>query len=101
PLDRMIPGASLTLNLMDQTSSVTDPITGRKRPLSNLQAWTAGAAFRQDLTRQDLAWGVDYSGGSATRQYLLSEADETPPTTAPSVDAYAERRLGPFTLRLM
>lgn len=101
PLDRVIPGASLTLNLMGQTSSVTDPITGRKRPLSNLQTWTAGAAFRQDLTKQDLAWGIDYSGGSATRQYLLSEADETPPTTAPSVDAYVERRLGPFALRLM
>ena len=102
PLDQMMKGATLTLNLMGQTSAVTDPITGRRRPLSNLQTWTASAAFRQDLTALDLAWGIDYSGGSVTRQYLLSEADETPPTTGPSLDAYVERnRLGPFTLRLM
>jgi hypothetical protein len=101
PLDKVMTGASLTLSLMGQTSAVTDPVTGRKRPLSNLQTWTASLAFRQDLPARDLAWGIDGSGGSATPQYLLSEADSTPPTTGPTFDAYVERsRLGPFTLRL-
>ncbi len=100
PLDGVMPGAALTLNLMDQSSAVTDPITGLKRPLSNLATYTSSTSFRQDLPAHDLAWGFDYTDASQEPQYLLSEVDET--RASPALDFYVERhRMGPFTLRLV
>ena len=100
PLDRVVPGATLTMNLMDQSSSVTDPITGLKRPLSNLATYTSSTSFRQDLPAHELAWGFDYTDASEAPQYLLSEVDET--RAGPALDFYVERHsLGPFTLRLV
>jgi len=102
PIDRMLPGAGLTLSAMMQSSTVTDPVTGRRRPLSNLATYTATAALRQDLPARDLAWGIDVNTASATPQYLLGEADKTPAASKPNIDLYAERnRIGPFTLRVM
>jgi len=60
--------ATLKINGTRQHTEVTDPITGVTRPFQRDEDWDYHLDFRQDLPRQDLAWGWDYgrSGSEST-----------------------------------
>ncbi len=99
PLDRVLPGASLTLAVMRQTSRVIDPVNGLPRPLSNLAGYSNTISFRQNLSKRDLAWGFDYKNADWQTKYLLAETDAT--RASPALGLWMERSgVGPCTLRL-
>ena len=98
PLDRLLPKASLTLNMVRQTSRVTDPVTGRARPLSNLPTYSDTVTFRQDFPKHHLAWGFDYTDADYLTKYQLTNLDTT--RASPMLNLYVERsQLGAFTIR--
>ncbi|WP_156035732.1 hypothetical protein [Caulobacter sp. UNC358MFTsu5.1] len=99
PLDRLIPGGSMQIDLMGQTTRVTDPVTGRKRIISALARTTHAVSFRQDVPRRHLAWGLDYTDASSQTKFKLAETDTT--QDASTLNLYVERNaLGPYSLRL-
>lgn len=99
PLDRLLPKASVTLNLMRQDSRVTDPVTGRPRPLSNLPTYSDTITFRQDFPKHHLAWGFDHIDTDYLTKYRFAGVDAA--RVSPMLNLYIERsRLGAFTLRV-
>ncbi len=59
PLDQLwLKNARIDANGSWQTSSVSDPLTGADRALSNERGWRVAATIRQDLRRAKLAWSV-------------------------------------------
>lgn len=61
PLDKAhIPGGRFTFKNDWNQSSVTDPTTGRKRPISGVRPTQANVGFEQDLTRYKLQWGINW-----------------------------------------
>ena len=79
-------GAVLTANVTWQESEVTDPLTGRSRPISDFQELVWNAGFRQDLPR--VAWGANYSSKAETSTWLLHEIDRR--RESPSLEAFVE-----------
>jgi hypothetical protein len=75
PLDRLFPGATLTLNATLQQAEVTDPITGRQRPLSEFAELDIDAEFRQDFAAAKLAWGVEVNKRSEIQFYRRGEVE--------------------------
>jgi hypothetical protein len=92
---RGLRGAALTADVTWQRSEVVDPLTGEKRPISEFQGLLVAAGIRQDLPR--LAWGINYTGKSAARSYLLREIDRR--RASPSLDLFLEAPV-PRGLRL-
>ncbi|MBN9318849.1 MAG: TonB-dependent receptor [Caulobacterales bacterium] len=94
PLKRLgLGGAMLKggFTLLDQT--VTDPLTGRERPLSYTAQRMADLHFTQDFPQWNTNWGLDllYRGGVTVYRPF---GDET--TAAwPRLNVYVERRLRP------
>jgi outer membrane receptor for ferrienterochelin and colicins len=66
-------GARLDASLQLQESSVKDPLTGEKRPISNSMQREASLALRHDVPRSDWAWGADASHYYAALNYRLTE----------------------------
>ncbi|MEK6371612.1 MAG: TonB-dependent receptor [Acidobacteriota bacterium] len=66
-------GARLDLELQWQDSQIEDPLTGRKRPISNSLQESASLSLRHDIPKTDWAWGTDYSYYLAAQNYRLTE----------------------------
>ncbi|SUS03363.1 conserved exported hypothetical protein [uncultured Defluviicoccus sp.] len=75
PLDALgFPGAELRLKTMIQTTSVTDPTTGRKRRFADEPNWEYSVDFRQSLPDLKLVWGALYEHADETEIFRLAEA---------------------------
>lgn len=91
PLAPLIPGGTFKADATFQDPSVTDPITGKERPISEVPRNELAAEFRQDLPQRGFAWGVKYKYESSQVEYRLDESDRT--RVSPSLDVFVERRL--------
>jgi outer membrane receptor protein involved in Fe transport len=91
PLRRFIPGGSLKLDSTLQRATVTDPLTGRERPMSDFERNLIKAEFRQDVGARGYAWGVKYSYASSVTDYRMDETDRE--RDSPSLDVYFERNV--------
>lgn len=92
PLRRFIPGGTLKVDSTFQQATVTDPLTGRERPMSDFKKRNViKAEFRQDVPAHGLAWGMKYAYESAVTDYRMDETDRK--RESPSLDVYVERNL--------
>ena len=66
-------GAKLDAQLGFEKTSVKDPLTGEKRPISGIQDRWASLNLRHDVPHTPLAWGVDASYGHYTKNFFLTE----------------------------
>ena len=55
-----IPGGRFTFRNDWNKTEVTDPTTGRTRPISGVRPTQANIGFQQDITRWKIQWGVNY-----------------------------------------
>jgi hypothetical protein len=61
PTDRFgVPGGRLTFKNDWNETHVTDPTTGRDRPISKIRPTQANLGFSQDLVRWKTQWGVNW-----------------------------------------
>jgi hypothetical protein len=56
-----------------EDTSVRDPLTGAKRPISGVQDRWADLNLRHDIPHTQLAWGGEASYGHYTKNYFLTE----------------------------
>ncbi len=76
PVDRFgVPGALIKGALTWRTSSVTDPTTGKDRPISGLRPFEGQVEFDQDLPKWRLKWGAIYNVGWRQPYYRFSEVE--------------------------
>lgn len=86
-------GARLDFEAEWQDSSVTDPVTGLDRQLSDERPWEVEIEFRQDLLAEQIAYGWDIDFRSESPSFGLDEFDEFHRT--PRLNAFIETtRLG-------
>ena len=98
PVAPFIRGGALTLDGTWRRSRVTDPLTGRRRPITGFEPLLLKAEFRQDLPARKLAWGLKYTGKSTRIFFRLNETDRR--RDSPSLDLWAETTaLSGFKLR--
>jgi hypothetical protein len=55
-----IPGAKLDLSLQFQKTRLTDPLTGRRRPINENMTRQIDIVFRHDIPHTDLAYGAEF-----------------------------------------
>ena len=91
PLTRFIPGGEIRGTVNWHFTSVTDPTTGEKRPISGQDPIDGDLHFSQDLPKWKLKWGVDATIGTLQRFYRFDEIDSYKNSTFDVV--YVERRL--------
>jgi outer membrane receptor protein involved in Fe transport len=91
PLRRLIPGGTFKVDSTFQRATVTDPLTGRERPMSDFERNKIKAEFRQDIGARGFAWGVKYAYESSITLYRIDETDRE--RESPSLDVYVERNL--------
>ena len=91
PLAPFIPGGTLNVDATLQDASVTDPITGRERTISDFDGNKIKAEFRQDTHFHGLSWGIKYTAQSSRTDYRVVETDLT--RESPSLDVFVERPL--------
>ena len=61
PTDALrIPGGKLTFKNSWNKTEVTDPTSGRTRPISGIRPTQAQISFEQNITALNLGWGVDW-----------------------------------------
>jgi len=61
PVDRLgIPGGRFTFKNDWNETHVTDPTTGKDRPISNVRPTQANLGFQQDLVRYKTQWGINW-----------------------------------------
>ena len=61
PLDKLhIPGGRFTFKNDWNETHVTDPTTGKDRPISGVRPTQANLGFQQDLTRYKTQWGINW-----------------------------------------
>jgi hypothetical protein len=68
-----IKGAKINVRALAQFSSIRDPLTGDKRPLSSFTDRLLEADFRHDIPGSNWAYGVDAEYVHVTRAYRLNE----------------------------
>jgi outer membrane cobalamin receptor len=66
-------GAKLDLQAGFEKTSVKDPLTGEKRPISGVQNRWISLSLRHDVPHTKLAWGIDGNYGHMTKNYFLTE----------------------------
>ena len=66
-------GAKLDAQFGFEKTSVKDPLTGEKRPISGIQDRWLNLNLRHDVPHTPLAWGVDASYGHYTKNFFLTE----------------------------
>ncbi|WP_167755574.1 TonB-dependent receptor plug domain-containing protein [Vitreimonas flagellata] len=66
-------GASLRIDFMEQRSQATDPLTGVKRELSEIDESALTMGLRQDFSI--FAWGLDYERETETPSYQLDQIE--------------------------
>lgn len=61
PLDRIgLGGARLTVDAQYDHTRVTDPTTGRERPISEVRPFTGFIRMEQDVPQANLVWGFQF-----------------------------------------
>ncbi|HEY1425428.1 MAG TPA: TonB-dependent receptor [Caulobacteraceae bacterium] len=94
PLDRFgVSGGSIRGLGTWRFSEVTDPATGRRRPISDQHPRDAELHFVQDLPRWKLNWGVDAVFAFVDRSFRFDEIDTN--TTGVFADVFVEYRPKP------
>ncbi len=68
-----VPGAKLDFEAAYEDSSVRDPLSGRKRPITGNDWYWGNIQFRHDIPRTDLAWGLSTSWYRGRDRYYLNE----------------------------
>ncbi|WP_338502490.1 TonB-dependent receptor plug domain-containing protein [Sphingomonas kaistensis] len=68
-----VKGARINLRALAQFSSIRDPLTGDKRPLSSFTDRLIEADFRHDIPGSDWAYGVNGNYSHVTRAFRLNE----------------------------
>ena len=66
-------GAKLDATLGFEKTSVRDPLTGEKRPISGVKDRWVNLALRHDISGTPLAWGINGDYGRWAKYYLPSE----------------------------
>jgi hypothetical protein len=95
----VLSGASLTVDGTFRRSRVTDPLTGKRRELSDYDHRLFKAEFRQDLPKRKLAWGATYTDQPMHVFYRFAEIERD--RDSPSLDLWVERPvLGGLKARL-
>ena len=70
-------GAKLDAQLGFEKTSVEDPLTGDKRPISGIQNKWADFSLRHDIPHTQLAWGAEASYQDYTRNFFLTEVSHS------------------------
>jgi hypothetical protein len=91
PIKRLVPGGEIRGTVNWRFSSVTDPTTGEKRPISGQLPIDGDLHFSQDLPNWKMKWGVDANLGNLQRYYRFNEIDSYRIGAYDTV--YVERRL--------
>ena len=66
-------GAKLDSIIVFQRSNLEDPLTGERRPISNLLKRQVELTLRHDIPGSDLAWGGNFYHDWYTKSYRLTE----------------------------
>ncbi|MBX9898319.1 MAG: TonB-dependent receptor plug domain-containing protein [Qipengyuania sp.] len=66
-------GAKIDSNVILQTSSLIDPLTGEKRQLDGLGYRSIDVNLRHDIPRSDWAWGAGFQHLAVTAYHRLNE----------------------------
>ncbi len=70
PTDKLgIPGGRITFKNDWNDTHVTDPTTGKTRPISGVRPTQADIGFQQDLVKLKTQWGIDLLPYLGTRTY--------------------------------
>ena len=69
-------GAKLDLTVGLEDSSVRDPLSGERRPISGNMKTSAEANFRHDIPNSDFAWGFGASHFRQAKRYYLTEIND-------------------------
>ncbi|KSB88539.1 hypothetical protein AS593_12915 [Caulobacter vibrioides] len=88
PLERFVPGGLLRGKGTWTRSEVVDPITHRKRRISDEEPFEGELRFSQDLPKRKLQWGVELFSGSTETAYAFNEVSRF--EIEPWLLAYAE-----------
>jgi outer membrane cobalamin receptor len=75
PLQRLLPGGTLTVAGTWQQTDVVDPLTAEHRKISDFTENQIKAELRQDINVAKLAWGLNFQGYSADSDFRSSEID--------------------------
>jgi hypothetical protein len=70
-------GAKLDLNFGREWTSVKDPLTHLKRPISNVRTKWGSIQLRHDIPGTQIAWSAYVQYNYYTANYLLTETDQT------------------------
>lgn len=94
PLDRFgFTGARIRSSLLWRRSRVTDPVTGRSRPISEENPFEGGIALTQDLPALRLEWGVEIEHiAERETEYRFDEI--TRESEVAGWTLFVERRIG-------
>lgn len=100
PLKRLgISGGLLKAEIGYRWTSVLDPTTGIRRPISGEQPFDGEIHFTQDIPAAGFRWGFDYIFAEAETDYRFDEIRRT--RIAGYLSAFAEYKLGArWTARL-
>ncbi len=99
PLAPLVLGGSFSLEGSLKDARVQDPLTRRKRTISDFAETGLKAQFRQDLPKNKLAWGVTYTHKPELSFYRFDEIQRK--RESPSLDLWVERNLfGSYKLSL-
>ena len=74
-------------------TEVTDPDTGRRRPISDLHPFDGELHFEQDFPRRKLSWGIDATFAFVDRSFRVDEIDAS--TNGTFADVFAEYKPRP------
>jgi hypothetical protein len=66
-------GAKIDATLGFEMTSVRDPLTGEKRPISGTRSRWAEFSLRHDIPGSQLAWGVNANHDHFVKNYFLTE----------------------------
>jgi outer membrane receptor for ferrienterochelin and colicins len=66
-------GAKLDLNIGAEATSVEDPLTHKKRPITNVQDVWGSAQIRHDIPHTPFAWSAYVQHRHYTKSYYLTE----------------------------
>jgi hypothetical protein len=70
-------GAKVDVDLGFEWTSVRDPLTGKRRPISDVQDHWGSIQLRHDIPHTQLAWGTYVQHRHYTSNYYLTEIDQT------------------------
>ena len=70
-------GAKLDIDISVEWTSVRDPLTGERRPISGINDHWGSVNLRHDIPHTQMAWGAYVQHQHNTSNYYLTEIDQT------------------------